>query len=59
MAGFDYLWCAECGTYLLYDGDERLRDQLADRKETVTCSHCVKKLKKKIEELKKHDRRKH
>ncbi len=58
MAGCDYLKC-ECGERLLYDGDERLRDALEENEQTVTCSRCVKKMKKKIEALKKHDRRRH
>lgn len=53
MAGWDYVKCEECGERLLYDGDGRLSDL------KLTCEHCVKKLKKKIEKLKKHDRRKH
>lgn len=55
MAGWDYLKCSECGKRLFYDGDGRLRDTSED----VACEHCVKKLKKKIEVLKKHDRRRH
>jgi len=61
MAGSDYVSCAECGKRLFYDGDWRARDymNLSDTPESVTCRHCVKKLKKKIEVLKKHDKRRH
>jgi len=55
MAGMDYLACSECGKRLIYDGKWDIRDGLAER---VTCDSCVAKLKKKIEKLKKHDRRK-
>ena len=57
MAGMDYLDCAECGRRLLYDGDFRIRKALDG--DTVTCGQCTKRLKKKIDKLKKHDRRKH
>ena len=56
MAGMDYLTCSECGKRLIYDGEWDIRNELP---EGVTCDNCVAKLKKKIEKLKKHDRRKH
>ena len=61
MAGLDYVTCAECGKRLFYDGDRFVRKSMEDRKATksVTCDHCVLKLKKKIDTLKKHDRRRH
>lgn len=58
MAGRDYLKC-ECGERLFYDGDRSLREFLEDNNQTVTCGKCVKKMMKKIEKLKKHDRRNH
>ena len=60
MSGFDYIHCEECCTRLLYDGDEHLRQSLEEEGHAgIVCPHCVKKLKKKIEVLKKHDRRRH
>ena len=56
MAGIDYLSCNECGKRLIYDGEFEVRNRLESE---INCQHCVDKLKKKIEELKKHDRRKH
>jgi len=56
MAGCDYLKC-ECGERLIYDGDGRLRDSLAENKQTLTCSKCVNKMLKKIKTLKKNNRR--
>ncbi len=51
MAGMDYISCAECGKRLIFDGDLAIRTYLED--ETLTCGHCVKKLKKRIEKLEK------
>lgn len=61
MAGIDYVSCGECGKRLFYDGDYRAREYMRDvqSSNTLTCSHCVSNLKKKIEILKKHDRRRH
>lgn len=61
MAGIDYVSCSECGKRLFYDGEWFARDYMVNAKtaKTVTCDHCVSKLKKKIETLKKHDRRRH
>lgn len=61
MAGLDYFCCRLCGERLFYDGDELVRASIEDRGETkgLTCDHCVDKLLKKIEKLKKHDRRNH
>lgn len=61
MAGIDYVSCRECGKRLFYDGEGQVREYLHNSESTVglTCDHCVDKLKKKIEELKKHDRRRH
>ena len=61
MAGIDYVSCTECGKRLFYDGDWRAREYMAmaEPAETVVCGHCVAKLKKRIEKLKKHDRRRH
>jgi DNA-directed RNA polymerase subunit RPC12/RpoP len=56
MAGLDYIDCNECGKRLIYDGEGEVRQRLEG--ETLACSHCVKKLKKKIAKLEKHDRRK-
>ena len=60
MAGIDYISCDECGRRLIYDGDLVVRERMyhLDTK-ILICGHCVSKLKKKIEKLKKHDRRKH
>ena len=57
----DYVSCAECGKRLFYDGGGEAREFMMDTKSTksLTCDHCVKKLKQKIEKLKKHDRRRH
>jgi len=59
MAGADYVSCAECGKRLFYDGSHGIRDYIFDAKTTLTCDHCVSKMKKKIDKLKKHDRRRH
>lgn len=61
MAGIDYVSCDECGKRLFYDGDMHVRSYIGEAKTTrgVVCDHCVGKLKKKIETLKKHDRRRH
>ncbi len=50
MAGMDYISCAECGKRLIFDGDLVIRAHLEDE---ITCGHCVKKLKRKIEKLEK------
>ncbi|OQX08407.1 MAG: hypothetical protein BWK73_25400 [Thiothrix lacustris] len=59
MAGIDYLSCCKCGKRLAYDGGGEMRAQLEQYQGTsdVFCHHCVDKLLEKIEELKKHDRR--
>jgi len=57
MAGRDYLGCKECGRRLVYDGRDTIRDALDW--EPIYCSKCWQKLLKKIETLRKHDRRKH
>ena len=61
MAGIDYVSCNECGKRLFYDGDGAARYYMQEAKTTkgVVCDHCVNKLKKKIETIKKHDRRRH
>ncbi len=61
MAGGDYVCCNDCGKRLFYDGEMAVRDYMSEAKTclSVTCDHCVSKLKKKIEVLKKHDRRRH
>lgn len=61
MAGLDYVSCEECGKRLFYDGDRRARDYMIGENlpPSVTCSKCVSKLKKKIERLKKFDKRRH
>ena len=61
MAGIDYVSCAECGKRLFYDGDWAIRKYMTSAITTkfIVCDHCVSKLKKKIETLKKHDRRRH
>lgn len=60
MAGMDYVDCTECGKRLFYDGEWRVRADLEESsKAGITCDRCVKKLKQKIEKLKKHDRRRH
>ena len=59
MAGADYVTCESCGVRLFYDGHGLARDFMEERGLKVTCNHCVKKLEKKIEKLKKHDRRRH
>lgn len=61
MAGIDYVSCAECGKRLFYDGEGFVRGYMesAETTKTVTCDHCVSKLKKKIKTIKKHDRRRH
>lgn len=53
--------CMECGKRLFYDGDCEARHYMVEVSgvKSVTCDHCVSKLKKKIAVLKKHDRRKH
>jgi len=59
MAGMDYVNCKECGKRLFYDGLMIARDSMEETESTkgVTCSHCVKKLKKKLETALKFDRR--
>lgn len=61
MAGLDYVSCNECGKRLFYDGEFEARGYMesAQTTKSVTCDHCVLKLKKKIDTLKKHDRRRH
>jgi len=61
MAGSNYVTCGECGKRLFYDGDFCARESMKDRGETatVTCDHCVSKLKKKVGKLMQHDRRRH
>lgn len=60
MAGADYICCEECGKRIFYDGDYQMRDILhASDTNGIICAACVKKLKKKIEKLKKYDKRKH
>ena len=61
MAGIDYVSCEECGKRLFYDGEGCVRHYMINAKTTksLTCDHCVKKLKQKIEKLKKYDRRRH
>ena len=61
MAGIDYASCNECGKRLFYDGEREARDYMISAQTTkfIVCDHCVSKLKKKIETLKKHDRRRH
>jgi hypothetical protein len=54
----DYLSCSECGKRMAYDGEGNIREQLAIYETDVVCTKCVKRLKKTIEKLKKHDRRK-
>lgn len=54
MAGMDYVSCTECGVRLIYVGSMQLED-----KPDLACGKCVAKLHKKIDKLKKHDRRKH
>ncbi len=56
MAGIDYMNCSLCGKRLIYDGDWKVREAI---EEEVACGTCVERLQKKIEKLKKHDRRKH
>ena len=57
MAGADYVCCEECGKRLCYDGYYKFRDAL--EWQNIFCEECIKKLKKKIAILEKHDRRKH
>lgn len=57
MAGADYLMCGECGKRLVYDGKKTIREAL--NWNPIFCEQCVLKLKKKIETLKKYDKRKH
>ncbi len=59
MAGMDYACCSECGKRLFYDGSGFVRDVLESHSDTIVCGNCVDRLKKKIEKLKKHDRRRH
>ena len=54
MAGIDYASCEECGKRLFYDGDWAIREYMRDNTKTITCDHCVAKLKKKIAKLEKH-----
>jgi len=58
MAGIDYLDCVECSRRLAYDGDKVISERI-EESTCLICAHCLKKLHKKIELLKKHDRRKH
>lgn len=57
MAEVYYLTCGECGKRLYYDGKKTIRLALEWR--PVFCEKCWVKLNKKIELLKKHDRRRH
>ena len=57
MASADYICCEECGKRLCYDGYHKFRDALEWK--PIFCEACIKKLKKKIAILEKHDRRKH
>ncbi len=57
MAGADYVCCEECSKRLCYDGYQKFRDAL--EWQNIFCEACIKKLKKKIALLEKHDRRKH
>jgi hypothetical protein len=57
MAEVYYLTCGECGKRLYYDGKKTIR--LALELRPVFCEKCWVKLNKKIELLKKHDRRRH
>ncbi len=59
MAGFDYVSCNICGKRLFYDGDMRARNEMEHTTSHIVCAECVNKLQKKIEVLKKHDRRRH
>jgi len=61
MAGLDYVSCSECRKRLFYDGEWIVRDYIIDNRttKTLTCDHCVSKMKKKIEKLKKYDKRRH
>lgn len=61
MAAIDYLHCAECGKRLAYDGEWEFRQSLISTQKNfeVTCYQCVKRLKKRIIELQKHDKRRH
>ncbi len=60
MAGMDYIKCGICSKRMIYDDDQCIELSLqANNIKSITCDHCVKKLKKKIELLKKHDRRRH
>ena len=61
MAGFDYISCAQCGRRLIYDGNETVRNYLHDANITkgLTCDKCVERLKKKILDLQRHDKRRH
>jgi phosphosulfolactate phosphohydrolase-like enzyme len=56
MAGCDYISCIECGKRMIYDGDNAIRESIEDE---ICCGVCVKRLKKKIDILKKNDRRRH
>ena len=57
----DYVSCSECGERLFYDGLGEVRGFMQDTGITkgVTCDRCVSKLKRKIEKLKKYDKRRH
>lgn len=61
MAGADYVSCNECGKRLFYDGELTVRSYMyaVETTKGITCSQCVENLKKKIETLQKHDRRRH
>jgi hypothetical protein len=60
MAGADYLDCFDCGVRLLYDGTQRLRDDLEEtygEGYEILCPKCVKRLKKKLVKIDKKKRR--
>lgn len=61
MAGIDYVSCRMCGKRLFYDGEGEARHYMIEysKNDDVTCDHCVNKLLKKIEKLKKFDKRRH
>ena len=59
MAGIDYCSCEECGTRLFYDGERFARGYMEEAGSAtyLICSHCHKKLLKKIEKLEKQGKR--
>jgi len=61
MAGIDYTSCRICGKRLFYDGDWSAREYMVENTDNknLTCDHCVDKMIKKIERLKKFDKRRH